>query len=201
MYRWRKLTTLDRSKVLEERRTYLKPWHSPAHVESESGLYLLTAACYEHKPVIGYSAERMLAFESSFVETITPCCDELFAWTILPNHYHALVKSSAIKNLLAAIGKLHGRTSFAWNGEEHQRGRKVWFNCAETAIKSDRHFWASLIYVFHNAVKYKYVEQWQDWPYSNAAQFLDSVGRTEAQRLWLEYPIGTYGAGWDPPEL
>jgi putative transposase len=195
------MSELARSKTMQERRIYLQPWHSPAHVENESGLYLLTAACHEHKPIIGYTAERMCEFERTFVEVVSTNCSELFAWTILPNHYHALVQCKTIQKLLRVLGSLHGRSSYEWNGEENLRGRKAWFNCAETGIKSERHFWASLIYVFHNAVKHRYVDHWQDWPFSNATKFLDAVGREEARRLWFEYPIGTYGASWDPPEL
>jgi putative transposase len=77
----------------------------------------------------------------------------------------------------------------------------VWYNAAETAIKSERHFWASLNYVLHNAVRHGYVERWQDWPYSNAAQYLEQVGRATAEYRWREYPILDYGAQWDPPEL
>jgi putative transposase len=103
--------------------------------------------------------------------------------------------------LLAALGKLHGRTSYRWNGEEGSRGRQVWHRAAETAMKFERHFWAKLNYVLHNAVRHGYVERWQDWPYSNAAQYLAEVGRDVAERRWREYPILDFGKDWDAPEL
>jgi putative transposase len=103
--------------------------------------------------------------------------------------------------MIGILGRLHGRTSFQWNGEEGNRGRKVWFNATETGIKSERHFWSSLLYVMNNAVKHGYVERWQDWPYSNAADWLDSVGRDEAVRIWREFPIDDFGRDWDPPDL
>jgi putative transposase len=68
-------------------------------------------------------------------------------------------------------------------------------------MKSERHFWATLNYVLHNAVRHSYVERWQDWPYSSAAQYLEEVGREEAERRWREYPVLDYGNDWDPPEL
>ncbi len=96
---------------------------------------------------------------------------------------------------------MHGRTSFTWNGEDNKRGRKTWFNAAETEMKSERHFWATTNYVLHNAVRHGYVENWQDWPYSNAQEYLAEIGHNEAKRRWLEYPILDYGKDWDPPEL
>ena len=142
---------------------------------------------------------------AAFAEALVATCQDnhwpLYAWIVLPNHYHFLVRSGDAKAMIGILGRLHGRTSFQWNGEEGNRGRKVWFNATETGIKSERHFWSSLVYVMNNAVKHGYVERWQDWPYSNAADWLDSVGRDEAVRIWQEYPIDDFGRDWDPPDL
>ena len=53
MYSWNCMTPAQRKAVLEERKRYPRPWHGPPHYVGESGLYLLSAACYEHRPVIG----------------------------------------------------------------------------------------------------------------------------------------------------
>jgi putative transposase len=121
----------------------------------------------------------------------------IYAWCILPNHYHLLVKTGAINALRKEIGLLHGRTSFRWNGEDARRGRKVWFNCFDREIKSHRHFWASVNYIHHNPVKHGYVDKWQDWPWSSAHDFLARVGREAAEKIWREYPILNYGKKWD----
>ena len=201
MYFWRRMTPEQREATLEERKRYPRPWHGPPHYASESSLYLLSAACYEHQPIIGVSRQRMAEFESELLKTTAERAQTVFAWIVLPNHYHLLVDSGDILALLEVHGHLHGRTSFRWNGEDARRGRQVWHRTAETAMKSERHFWASLNYVLHNAVRHGYVERWQDWPYSNAAEYLEDVGRDLAERRWREYPILEYGNHWDPPEL
>jgi putative transposase len=177
------------------------PWHGPPHYAGNCELYLITAACYEHKPVIGLSSARIAEFEAELLQTAETRCQQIFAWTVLPNHYHLLVQPSGIKGLLGALGTLHGRTAHRWNGQDACRGRHVWHRAAETAMRSERHFWASLNYVLHNAVRHRYVERWQDWPYSNAAVYLAEVGRDEAERRWREYPLLDYGNDWDPPEM
>jgi putative transposase len=96
---------------------------------------------------------------------------------------------------------LHGRTSFDWNGEDSARGRKVWFNCVETAMKSERHFRATLNYVHHNPVHHGYVRYWHEWPFSSASAFLSGVGREQAEKWWHEFPLLDYGKHWDPPGL
>jgi len=201
MYYWRRLTPEQRQAVLVERQRQHRPWHGPPHYASPDGLYLLTAACYEHQPVIGLSSQRMGEFESELLKTCSAFASSIFAWVVLPNHYHLLLQSSELKALLAALGKLHGRTSYRWNGIEGLRGRKVWHRVAETAMKSERHFWATLNYVLNNAVRHGYVARWQDWPYSNAALYLEQTDRQEAEHRWREYPIDDYGRDWDPPDL
>jgi putative transposase len=200
-YRWRKMTDEQRAVTLANRQQHRLPWHSPPHCDGESGLYLIAAACFEHRPVVGYSSDRIYSFSGELVETCSGPEREVYSWVVLPNHYHILVRSPSAKETVASLGRLHGRTSYQWNGEEGCRGRQVWFNAMETAIKSERHFWSSLIYVMNNPVKHGYVERWQDWPYSNARDWLKSVGREEATRIWKEFPINDFGRDWDPPDL
>ena len=83
------------------------------------------------------------------------------------------------------------------NGEDSARGRKVWYNCFERPMKSSRHFWTTLNYVHHNPVHHDYVQEWQDWPWSSAAEFLERVGRVQALAIWTQYPIMDYGKKWD----
>jgi putative transposase len=201
MYQWRHMTPERRKEALEYRQRHRLPWHSPPHYVGDSGMYLLTAACFEHHPIIGVNPQRMAEFESELLETLRRCGRETSAWVVLPNHYHALAHAPDIKGLLKAIGQLHGRSSFRWNGEDRLRGRQVWYRAAETEMKSERHFWATINHVLHNAVRHGYVERWQDWPYSSAARYLAEVGREEAERRWREYPLFDYGQDWDPPEL
>lgn len=201
MYRRRKLNAEQRAELLAERKRQHRPWHSPPHYVSDSQTYLLTAACFEHQPVIGSSPERMAYFEKELLEAVTPFAEEIFAWVVLPNHYHVLVRTRHLKELLHSLRLLHGRTAHEWNGDENRRGRQVWCKAVETGMKSERHFWATLNYVLHNAVRHRYVQKWQDWPYSNAAEYLEQVGREVAETRWREYPLLNYGDEWDPPEL
>jgi putative transposase len=201
MYRWRKMTAKQRAAALSSRQLQHLPWHGPPHYEADSGLYLMTAACYEHHPIIGTSPTRMAEFETALVTTAGEYGQSVFAWIVLPNHYHMLVRALDIKRLLSALGRMHGGTSYRWNGEDGKRGRQVWHRAAETVIKSEGHFWATMNYVLHNAVRHGYVRRWQDWPYSNAAAYLSAVGIEVAKQRWLSYPLFDYGKDWDPPEL
>lgn len=139
----------------------------------------------------------MSDFESRLLAACSEFCSETYAWCLLPNHYHFLAMTSRMADLRREIGKLHGKTAYEWNGEDGLRGRKVWFNCFERAMKSDRHYFASLNYVLNNAVHHGYAEKWQDWPWSNARQYLEEVGCKRATEIWRQYPLLDYGTKWD----
>jgi len=199
MYDWRRMSKTEREKALEARRSLRHPWHGPPHDYAREGTFHLSAACYEHQPFIGVSADRMAQSEAELLDTLHACCEEIHAWCILPNHYHALVDTPSLELAMNALGQFHGRTSHRWNGEDGTRGRKVWHRCGDRVIRSQRHFWASMNYVHNQPVHHRYVEHWQDWPFSSATRFLDAVGRDEAARIWREYPVRDYGKGWDEP--
>lgn len=198
MYRWRNLTDEQRREELAQRIKNGVAWHRPAHYESDStNRYLITAACYEHQPHIGNNETRIRQFQNDLLAAIRDGAAEAHAWCILPNHYHALVLAPEIKFLLASLGTLHGRTSHQWNGEENTRGRKVWHGVTERAMRGERHYFVTLNYVHHNAVKHGLVERWDDWEFTSAHEYLAKVGRDEAKRLWRDYPILQYGEKWD----
>ncbi len=201
-YLWRQLTPQQREELLAWRRDRGYPWHSPPHRPNFGHLrFLISAACYEHRPHIGYSPERMDAFSGDLLAALAKGDSRVFAWCVLPNHYHALIETLDVLQLLRVLGLLHGRTSHAWNGEERTRGRKVFFRAADRAMRSDRHYWATLNYVHHNPVHHGYAERWTEWRWSSAAEYLAQTGTDEARRIWQAYPLGAYGKGWDEAAL
>lgn len=52
-------------------------------------------------------------------------------------------------------------------------------------------------YVHNNPVHHGYVRLWTEWPWSSAGEYLEQLGRAEAERVWKEYPILDYGKTWD----
>jgi putative transposase len=198
MYDYRRMTAEERRSVVEKRRRNHLPWHSPPHREVDGAAsYLVTAACYEHLPIIGLTPERMSECEETILAGLRSLGVNVYAWCILPNHYHMLVRTTYIKLLLKTLGQFHGRSSFKWNSEDQRRGRQCWYNAFERQIRSDRHFFASLNYVHHNPVHHGYVEKWLDWPWSSAAEFIGQIGREKAAKMWREYPLLDYGKKWD----
>ena len=201
-YLWRQLNQNQRTELLAWRKERGYPWHSPPHRPNFGHLrFLISASCYEHHHYIGYSRERMDNFSCHLLAVFAGRTSQTFAWCVLPNHYHALVKAPDVKLLLHDLGLLHARTSHARNGEQKTRGRKVFFRAVERAMRSDRHYWATLNYIHHNPVRHGYVERWTDWPWSSATEYLAQTGLEEAKRIWRMYPVRDYGKQWDTAEM
>jgi putative transposase len=202
MYRWRRMTDEAREKTLALRKQLERPWHGPPHRSGwQTTQYHISAACYEHAPVIGTTFERMDEFTRRIQATFSDAAVVLHAWCILPNHYHALVTASDLEGLMTHLGKLHGRISFAWNKQEGVQGRHCWHRASDRAMRGERHFWATVNYIHHNPVRHGYVRRWQDWPWSSVRSYMAEVGREEVESNWEEYPVLKYGDGWDDPDL
>ena len=200
MYEWRKMTTEQRQHVLQLRKQNHHPWHSPPHRVGKTDYYHISAACYEHKPIIGTSPERMAEFGENILKIMKELNVDVYAWSILPNHYHLLIKSNDLLYLLKQLGKHPGRTSYKWNGDENARGCKVWCNALDRYIRNEQHFWATMNYIHHNPVHHNYVKNWYDWPFSSSIGFLNNVGKEKAAEIWKKYPVLDYGKGWDAPD-
>ena len=188
--------------MLAFRQQMERPWHGPPHREGwQTTQYHITAACYEHAPIIGHSPERMDAFTGALLTALSEARAQVHVWCVLPNHYHALVTTDELKPLTTALGQLHGHPSFLWNKEDDVRGRHCWHRATDRAMRGERHFWATVNYIHHNPVRHGYVSKWQDWPWSSVHAYMAELGREEMEARWREYPVLKYGEGWDDPDL
>jgi putative transposase len=200
-YLWRKLTPKQHPELMAWRKRQNLPWHRSPHRASEHTRYHVTAACFEHRHCIGHDGERMRAFCDVLLCAFATHGALIHAWCVLPNHYHALIQTPDLLSVLTELGRMHGRLSFAWNGEEGTRGRQVWCGAADRYMRSDAHFRATQNYIHHNPVHHGYVERWADWPFSSAREYLAQMGREFVERTWRAYPILDYGKGWDDANM
>jgi putative transposase len=200
MYNWRRMTAEQRELVLRLRKLSHHPWQGPPHRTAERAQYHVDAANYEHRVVVGHTPSRMAWFEAAVLSVLQEAGAHVLAWCILPNHYHLLIQTEDVLATIKALGRLHGRSSRAWNMEDATVGRTCWHRAAERSIKSDRHYWATMNYIHHNPVHHCYVRQWQEWPFSSARLFIEHMGHDAAVQLWNEFPVLRYGEGWDNPD-
>jgi putative transposase len=197
MYDYRKMTKQERVRVLARRKWLQQPWHAPPHFEQSHGVYLISAACYEHHPIMATDARRDAWEETLLVRLASEPDDmEIHAWVVLPNHYHLLIDGD-LRLFARNIARLHNGTATQWNREDNAPARKVWHRFSDRLIRTERHYYASLNYIHANPVKHGHAPCPDAWPHSSFALYLDTVGRERLAQWWTEYPVGQYGQGWD----
>ena len=114
MYEYRKLTPVEREKLVQGRLANGFPPHQPPHPVRDWPLYLLTAASYQHQPLINTPEKRQDLLNLLFEQFISKGM-EILAWVVLANHYHLLVHVCEFDALSDIFRRVHGRTSHDWN--------------------------------------------------------------------------------------
>jgi putative transposase len=186
-YEYRNMTPDERATVVEYRRSRGYPLHSPPHPYREGGWYIITAANYEHKPII-QSAERRTAFEDQLLTALSRT-GEVGAWVILPNHYHVLMMVESLDVLSVALKQLHGTTSRVWNLEDALTGqRRVWYKFYDRWIRDEAHYYRAFNYIHYNPVKHSCAETPYDWPWSSAMRYVETFDREWLRMQWKTYP-------------
>lgn len=195
MYEYRRATSEVRQELLEERQRKSWPWHAPPHFADGGHVYLLTAACFEHQPILA-TEERRDEWLDALNVCVSDCGGELRGWVELPNHYHLVAKVD-LAVFAEKIARLHNGKSTQWNREDHTPGRKVWHRFSDRRIRNDRHYFAALNYLHANPVHHGHVERADDWRWSSLAHYRQEVGDERLGEWAREYPIERFGLGWD----
>ncbi|MEJ2733933.1 MAG: transposase [Anaerolineae bacterium] len=196
MYEYRKLTPEQRQTLVEERRLRGHPPHQPPHLVLDQTLYLLTAACYEHRAHMHTPERRQTVLDLLFEQCIQHGM-EIHAWAVLTNHYHFLVQVTEFQELGELFRRVHGPTAYEWNKEEQAQGRKVWYRYSDRAIRSEGHYYTTLNYIHYNPVKHELVASPYDWRWSSVHWYRETKGRAWLRDLWRRYPLRDYGKSWD----
>ncbi len=197
-YEYRKLSAKERQEIVEVRKQRGYPLHSPPHPFREAGSYLITAANFEHKPIMA-APERRAGFQKLLLSGFQEIGAEIVGWVILPNHYHILANVESLDAVSGLLKHIHGSTSHAWNLQDSLAGnRKVWLRFSDYMMRSDEQFYRTLNYIHNNPVKHGQVENVYDWAWSSLFMYVDEMGEDWLRETWKKYkPDANLGKGWD----
>jgi putative transposase len=196
VYDYRKMTSEERQCVLRERSTRGFPLHSPPHFHGMSGTYLITAACYEHRPIFE-GLEDLSYLTDEMLNALMAAAIQPQAWVFLPTHYHFLAHAEDIGIVSETLRLTHSRIATRINSRQQARGRKVWYRFSDRMIRDDRHYLATINYIHYNPVEHGYVDDSGMWAWSSIHNYVEVQGDRWLAHTWKEYPIQDYGRGWD----
>ncbi|MFH1708473.1 MAG: transposase [Planctomycetota bacterium] len=196
MYNYRTLTEKQQAEVVGRRKRNGLPLHAPPHFHEGSHIYLLTAANYNHVPIMT-DENRRKEFKEKLLTLLAPDTGfTIHAWCILPNHYH-VVTEGTLAVLSKTLGRLHNGTATQWNREDAVPGRKVWYRFNDRRIRTEAHFWVAVNYVHANAVHHGYVQTPSEWSPGSLHAYVAEYGPDRIRDLWNKYPVLDMGKGWD----
>jgi putative transposase len=196
MYEYRRLTPQQKQAVLRHRRLCDLPLHAPPHYPAGKKQYIISAACFEHQPFMQAEPRRSELQERLIGGLADRAWATVHAWVVLPNHYH-LLASVDLAPFREWIRLLHSAVATEWNKQDRAKGRKVWYRFSDRAIRTERHYCASLNYIHANPVKHGYVAKADEWPCSSIHIYLAEYGREALVKQWNDYPVDDYGKDWD----
>ncbi|HEY6806770.1 MAG TPA: transposase [Pyrinomonadaceae bacterium] len=118
-------------------------------------------SCYLKDPQIAAIVEKSLLD-----------CDgidyELFAWVVMPNHTHSLLKRFEDRNIPEIMDAHKGYTAHQANELLNQSGQFWMEDYFDRYIRNEKHFWNTVRYIENNPVKARLCKKPEDWPFSSA---------------------------------
>jgi REP element-mobilizing transposase RayT len=92
---------------------------------------------------------------------------DLFAWCVMSNHVHVLLKPNG--ELKGVMQRIKGSTSFRINGLQRERGRTLWQDESyDHWVRDEEEMFRIIGYIENNPVAAGLCQHPADWPWSSA---------------------------------
>ena len=99
----------------------------------------------------------------------------LIAWVVMPNHVHVMIEIFDGFPLDNVIHSWKSYTASEANKLLKREGKFWYHDYFDRYIRDERHYYNSLRYIHENPVTAGLVERAEDWPYSSARLWAESV--------------------------
>lgn len=179
--------------------------------------YFVTASIVHQQRFLNTDAKRAL-FRDVLKGASRQYGIGLYAWTILANHYHLLLKTGDVASIYKFIKRLHGESAIRLNKLDGTPGRKVWYQYWDRFPRNERDFWAYFNYIHINPIKHGYVRVASDgvlvvdgkqmsvasgreldihqclvqYSHSSYHHYRRAYGEEFLTDAWMRYPISDY---------
>lgn len=165
--------------------------HRPLH------LYLNSQYCFISARTVNKNRYFYGNRKDILVKILNECLRKYnyscYAWVILDNHYHILIRiKEHAEQLKSFIRELHAQSSKAINKLDNHKGRQVWYQYWDRYIRSQEDFWFRFNYIHHNPVKHGYVKNQKEvlnYRFCSFKQWIDKKGYNWVDSLFNYYPI------------
>ena len=162
--------------------------HYPFHLYLDGKIYFVTSSTFRKASFFDTDSKKRLLKER-MISAAERYEVRIFAWVILPNHYHILFQFKHKQNLPGFIGYNNGGSSFRLNSVENRRGRQIWWNYWDNCIRDKITFYKRFNYIHYNPVKHDYVKRCEDYSFSSYNYYLKKFEKEYMDSIFEQYPI------------
>ena len=171
---------------------YERNIHRLPHIYKNDTFYFLSARTVEKNKFFN-TAEKKEIFRQVLKSILERYNYLLYAWVILDNHYHLIIKTEKTGEKLKFFMKgLHSLSAKRLNALENQKERKIWFQYFDRCIRNEKDFYFRFNYIHHNPVKHGYVKTQNDvlkYPFCSYKQWVEKKGEEWMSDCFASYPI------------
>ncbi|MDZ7798743.1 MAG: transposase [Patescibacteria group bacterium] len=162
----------------------------PPHIYSDNSFYFLTARTLKGIYFFNTDSKKKILLNVIRKALERYNCD-LYAWVILSNHYHLLLKIKLGKELSSLIKNIHANSSRILNIYQACPSRKIWWNYWDKCIETPKSYYTHLNYIHHNPVKHGYTKNMKDYKFSSYRHYLKTQGKEWLEDSFCAYPVIT----------
>jgi len=138
-------------------------------IEYEGAYYHLLSRGNERRDVFRADADRRL-----FLETLGESCErfdiDLFAYVLMPNHYHLLIRTRQA-NLSRAMHWFCGTYTRRFNNRHGRSGHLFQGRFKSMLVQSDAYIMQLSCYIHRNPLRARLVQRLADYPWSSYSAY------------------------------
>jgi len=172
-----------------------KEYHPP-HIYFDDTIYFITSRTVNKEKFFATNAQKNILY-SCLKAGLQKFKIPIYAFAILDNHYHLMIRLSKAGDLPLFIKHLNGRSSFELNKLENKPGRKIWYQYFDRCIRDQVDFWRHFNYIHNNPVKHgqcRNLAEAESYPFSSAGKWVKIKGEEWWLGCFREYPIVDFTA-------
>ena len=171
----------------------LKNYHQkrPPHIYLDKQIYFLSVRTQRGMHYLKPEKYKEILLKT-IEEKVKKFQIKLYAWAILDNHYHLLIKSHIGKDLPKFIGEVNGKSAKLINNEDASIGQKIWSNYFDKCIRNKVDFYKYLNYIHQNPIKHHNVKDLHALAFyklCSYGQYLNSKDKEWLDDCFRKYPI------------
>jgi len=162
--------------------------HRPPHIYLDNTIYFVTLSTLNKIRYFNTDPKKQL-FENLLMKGAEKYLSELYAWTILDNHTHLLIKTLLSKLMPKFFNFVEGKSSIELNKIENQLGRKIWYQYLDRCIRNEADFYRHLNYIHHNCIKHKCSTAMENYKWSSYHKYQEKYGKDWILSCFGKYPV------------